>query len=226
MVVAAAATGSVAALMSASDDRPVVAGYPSGSVSADRSARTSPGKDEVDAVPLAEAEGDPVEGAPSAGTATRPSRISQVPGRPSHAGASWPALTYTLEAALGAAEPPTFPGALQGFSLQAGGRSTVTVSQSRYFTAVGHLPVRTASYAECRAQRFYVRWMAVDPRAVVEATFVDEGVHTVQNRPVSGAAGWMSSYGCVQPALRIRPPAGANPTRAQVIVETQVWRRR
>ncbi len=225
MVVAAAATGSVAALMSAPDDRPVVAGYPSGSAKADRSAVTSPSQDDVDAAQLTEADAG-TDAAPSAGTATRPSRISQIPGRPPHAGPSWPALTYTLEAAIGAAEPPTFPGALQGFALQAGGRSTVTVSQSRYFTAVGHLPVRTASYAECRAQRFYVRWMAVDPRAVVEATFVDEGVHTVQNRPVSGAAGWMSSYGCVQPALRIRPPAGATPARAQVIVETQVWRRR
>ncbi|MFZ0159604.1 MAG: hypothetical protein WAL50_11295 [Kineosporiaceae bacterium] len=227
VVVAAAATGSAAALMSAPGNRPTVAGYPSGSAKAPSPAAARAGAEGAEGAEL------PVAGGVAAGTASsggsapvQPSRISQVPDRPAHPGGSWPALTYTLESAAGRAEPPTFPGALQGFALQASGRSTVRVSQSRYFTAVGSLPVRTASYSECRRQRFYVRWLALDPRAVVDATFVDEGVHTVQNTPVRGAAGWMSSYGCVQPALRIRPTAAAVPSQAMVIVETQVWRRR
>jgi len=223
VVVAAAATGSAAALMSAPGNRPTVAGYPSGSAKAPAAAQRA-GAEGAE-LPVAGGVGGGT--APSGGSApVQPSRISQVPDRPAHPGGSWPALTYTLESAAGRAEPPTFPGALQGFALQASGRSTVRVSQSRYFTAVGRLPVRTASYSECRRQRFYVRWLALDPRAVVDATFVDEGVHTVQNTPVRGAAGWMSSYGCVQPALRIRPTAAAVPSQAIVIVETQVWRRR
>jgi hypothetical protein len=227
VVVAAAATGSAAALMSAPGHRSPVAGYPSPSAKAAPSASISAGAEgaEVSELPVTNAVGGGT--APSAGAArVQPNRISQVPDRPAYPGGSWPALTYTLESAAGIAEPPTFPGGLQGFALQASGRSTVRVSQNRYFTAVGRLPVRTASYSECRRQRFYVRWMALDPRAVVDATFVDQGVHTVQNTPVRGAAGWMSSYGCVQPALRIRPAAAAIPSQAMVIVETQVWRRR
>jgi hypothetical protein len=231
VVVAAAATGSAAALMSAPGNRPTVAGYPSWSAKAPSAAAARADAEDADDAEGAEGAGLPVAGGVGGGTASsggsapvQPSRISQVPDRPAHPGGSWPALTYTLESAAGRAEPPTFPGALQGFALQASGRSTVRVSQSRYFTAVGRLPVRTASYSECRRQRFYVRWLALDPRAVVDATFVDEGVHTVQNTPVRGAAGWMSSYGCVQPALRIRP--AAVPSQAMVIVETQVWRRR
>lgn len=155
-----------------------------------------------------------------------PRRISEVSGRPERAGGTWPALTYTLSASDTAEEPLRFPGAIIGFERAGSTVSQVRVTEGRFFTAVGDLPVRTASYDECRAQRFYVRWMALDPDAVVEATFVDEHVRTVQNRPVRGAAGWQSSYGCVQPALRILPPAGANPASADILVETQVWRRR
>jgi hypothetical protein len=153
-----------------------------------------------------------------------PTRIEDVPDRPARTG-SWPALRYTLQASQSAQEPLRFPGAISGFTLVDSAVSTVTITKSRYFTAVGGLPVRTASYDECRRHRFFVRWMALDPDAVVESTFVDEPVRTVQNRPVRGSSGWQSSYGCVQPALRIRPPAGVAPDRATVLVETQVWRR-
>lgn len=155
-----------------------------------------------------------------------PRRISEVGSRPARTSAAWPALTYTLKASTTTEEPLRFPGAIIGFRLADSSVSRVSLSESKYFAAVGDLPVRTASYEECREQRFYVRWMAEDPDAVVEATFVDEHVRTVQNRPVSGSSGWQSSYGCVQPALRIRTPAGANPAGADVLVETQVWRQR
>lgn len=163
----------------------------------------------------------------AAGAAGKPGsaqRIADVPDRPAVA-ALWPVFTYTLQAAPGTEEPPAFPAAVPGFSLVRSAGQVVTVRENRFFTAVGSLPVRTATYAVCREQRFYVRWMAVDPRAQVEATLVDEHVRTVQNTPVRGSAGWLSSYGCVQPALRIRPPAGSAPDRATVIVETRVWQR-
>ena len=160
----------------------------------------------------------------AAKSAQLPTRIEDVPDRPARTG-SWPALTYTLQASRTAAEPLRFLGALSGFELVDSSASTVTVTENRYFSAVGELPVRTATYDECRRQRFFVRWMALDPTAVVESTFVDEHVRTVQNRPVQGSSGWQSSYGCVQPAMRIRPPSGDAPDRAVVLVETQVWRR-
>ncbi len=158
--------------------------------------------------------------------AAAPRRISEVGGRAERTSGTWPALTYTLKASDTSEEPLRFPGAIIGFELTNSSVSRVTVTEGRYFTAVGDLPVQTASYDECRRHRFYARWMALDPSAVVEATFVDESVRTVQNRPVQGAAGWQSSFGCVQPALRIRTPAGTNPASADVLVETQVWRRR
>ena len=74
--------------------------------------------------------------------------------------------------------------------------------------------------------------MVLDPSAGVEATLVDEGVHTAQNKPVRGTSGWMSSYGCVQPALRVQSTTTAGTSTAgtstavTVLVETQVWRRR
>jgi hypothetical protein len=78
----------------------------------------------------------------------------------------------------------------------------------------------------CRQQRFFVRWQAIDPKAVVESSFVDAQVRTVQNRPVRGAGGWQSSFGCVQPALRIRPPAGSAPKKTVVVAQMQVWVKR
>ncbi len=156
-------------------------------------------------------------------SAALPTRISDVADRQELAG-SWPAFTYTLQASTSSAAPLVFPGAINGFSLVDSQVSREVIEPGRYFAAVGELPVRTASYDQCREYRFYTRWMTVDPQARVESTFVDEAVRTVQNRPVEGSSGWQSSYGCVQPAMRITPSAEAG--SAVVLVETQVWRRR
>jgi len=156
--------------------------------------------------------------------APAPFRISELADRPTRAG-SWPPLTYTLQASASSDEPLRFPTSVPGYRLSASAVSRVELEESRYFTPVGRLAVRTASYDECKATRFYIRWIATDPDAVVESSFVDEAVATLQNQPVSGAAGWQSSYGCVQPALRIRP-GSSGPENASVIIETQTWKRR
>jgi len=246
VIVAAAATGSVAALMTR-PATPTVTTFPS--VPPPPPELLSSGvpatDDESGTAGSADGAGPSLSAAHRALTRTAPSassgnhartaaaatagpgaagRIADVPDRPT-VNALWPVFIYTLQAAPGTGEPPAFPHAVPGFSLIRSVTSVVSVRENRFFAAVGSLPVRTAGYARCREQRFYVRWMAVDPRAAVEATFVDEHVRTVQNRPVRGAAGWMSSYGCVQPALRIRPPAGSAPDHATVIVETRVWQR-
>lgn len=236
VIVAAAATGSVAALMTSSDEASTGA-YPSvpPAPPAPRSAAGGPTTSPVHAArsvtssPRLSGPGLVSQRAAGASTdqtrrtaSTR--RISDVPDRPSTV-VDWPALTYTLKAADGPMEPPAFPAAPAGFVVSSSSSSTVTITRGRYFTAVGRLPVRTAAYDVCRRQRFFVRWLAVDPAAVIAATLVDERVSTVQNRPVHGSAGWMSTFGCVQPALRIAPST-LGPGSATVIVETQVWQRR
>lgn len=242
VVVAAAATGSAAALLTAPDSSrtgafPSVPPPPPSVQAAGRAAGTAgagptsaPDRDETwSASPSARLSGSgglarrssPRRSSAPVGSQAR--QIADIPDRPD-AGQEWPALTYTLRAADGRSEPPAFPQVADGFTRASSRTTVVTISRGRFFTAVGRLPVRTASYEQCREQRFFVRWMAVDPDAVVSATLVDEPVRTVQNRPVHGSAGWMSSFGCVQPALRIAPET-IGPNAARVIVETQVWQR-
>jgi hypothetical protein len=146
-----------------------------------------------------------------------------MPAGRAYTGAPWAALAYTLQATTNGMKPAPFPVAVPGYRLANSWASRATVSAERHFSAVGGLPVRTASWNQCRTQRFYVRWQASDPKAVVDASFVDAGVRTLQNTPVHGAGGWMSSYGCVQPALRIRP--GVGPATAKVTLQVQVWTR-
>jgi hypothetical protein len=146
-----------------------------------------------------------------------------MPAGRAYSGAPWPALAYTLQATTNGMRPAPFPVAVPGYRLSKSWAASATVTADRHFAAVGGLPVRTTSWGQCRTQRFYLRWQASDPRAVVDASFVDAAVRTVQNSPVHGAGGWMSSYGCVQPALRIRP--GAGPATATVTLQVQVWNR-
>ncbi len=224
VVVAAAATGSAAALLGGSDRARPSAAYPSAAPTppAPADGRTSGAGATLGSVSASASAS--AWSSVSASPAPPPVSIAEVADRPRQ-NASWPVFTYTLRAATGTAEPPDFPGVVEGFRKIRTAHATVTLSRNRYFTAVGTLPVRTATYDVCRQQRFYIRWLAVDPAAVVESTFVDEHVRTVQNRPVHGAAGWMSSYGCVQPALRINPAVSGIPATATAIVETEVWQR-
>lgn len=222
VVVAAATTGSVAALLMGGPEPKTVAAFPTASPPA---ASRGGAPSLVAESPLPDAT---LEVEPSAAPSPTPLRFDKngMPVLGAYVGAPWPALTYTLKAADRGRVPAPFPKAVPGYRLKESFTSKLTVEESRFFTAFGDLPVRTASYDVCRQMRFYVRWMAVDPKAVVEATFVDAPVRTVQNKPVSGAGGWQSSYGCVQPALRIRPPAGTNPKKVVVVAQMQVWVRR
>jgi hypothetical protein len=146
-------------------------------------------------------------------------------GTPYH-GAAWPALTYTLRAVTGGMAPAPFPSTVPGYVLADSFTTRLNVVESKRFQVFGDLPVKNVDYQRCRRQRFFVRWQAVGSAAVVESTFVDALVRTVQNHPVSGGSGWQSSFGCVQPAMRIRPPAGALAHHVVVVAEMQVWERR
>jgi len=223
VVVGAAATGSVAALITSSPGSPdgsSVAAYPSSTASSPASRGGAP---------LAVVE-NPASADPSA-----PASVSAPPdsstettmpvGTP-YRGPDWPALTYTLKAVTGDMAPAPFPSAVPGYVLKTSYTTQISVSEAKRFIAFGDLPVKNVSYAQCRQQRFYVRWQSSDPKAIIEATFVDSQVRTVQNHPVSGTSGWLSSFGCVQPALRIRPPAGSHPDHAKVVAQLQVWVRR
>jgi hypothetical protein len=224
VVVVAAAGGSTAALLSDPDGRSAgagVAAFPAGRGAAPSSSQTAVS---IDALAPASQGQDTTQDA--AREAALPSKINQVSGRPTRSGDAWPALTYTLEASASTEEPPRFPGAIRGFTLQGHGAGRVRLTPGRYFSPVGQLPVSTGTYDACRERRFYTRWMSLDPDAAVQATFVDQRVRTVQNTPVTGAAGWQSSYGCVQPALRLDPDRASAESGVVVLVETQIWYRR
>ena len=223
VVVGAAATGSVAALITSSPGSPDasgVAAYPSSTASSPASRGGAP-LAAVEAPPAA----DPSAPASVSAAADPPASMTMPVAAP-YRGPDWPALTYTLKAVTGDMAPAPFPRAVPGYVLKDSFTTQVSVSDARRFISFGDLPVKNVSYAQCRQQRFYIRWQSTDPKAVVEATFVDSQVRTVQNHPVSGTAGWQSSFGCVQPAVRIRPAAGSGPDHTQVVAQLQVWVRR
>ena len=215
-VVLLAAAGGSAAVLRTSPPAGGEVAYPGGIRGVGTTG--SPGKAVVAGPALTQAGAPTGVSVSRGGTAGTP-----LPSAKPYVGAPWLALTYTLQATKGGMGPAPFPVAVPGYRLNNTWASRATIRADRHFTAVGGLPVRTASWQQCRGQRFFVRWLAEDPKAVVDASFVDAGVRTVQNAPVHGAGGWMSSYGCVQPALRIRP--GVGPATAKVIVQVQVWNR-
>jgi hypothetical protein len=139
---------------------------------------------------------------------------------------TWPAFTYTLQAVTGNDAPARFPDSVSGYARVNEYQTTATIGPGRSFTTIGSVPVRTASYDECRQRRFFIRWQAVDPSVNAEATFVDEKATIVQNQPVRGNGGWQSSYGCVQPAIRLTPSTVARMSQATVVAQVEVWRRR
>jgi hypothetical protein len=213
VVLLAAAGGSAAVLRTGTHAGGEVA-YPGGSRSTGTTG--SPGKIVISGSAPTQAGAPTGVSVSRGGTAATP-----LPSAKPYVGASWLALTYTLQATKGGTGPAPFPVAVPGYRLANTWAARATITADRHFSAVGGLPVRTANWQQCRTQRFFVRWLAEDPKAVLDASFVDAGVRTVQNVPVHGAGGWMSSYGCVQPALRIRP--GVGPASAKVIVQVQVW---
>ncbi len=223
VVVAAAGTGSVAALITSrpgSSDGGAVAAYPSATSSAPAS-RVGLPLSAVDASPSPDQTQDATVAPPS-----DPPGAPVMPVGTPYRGADWPALSYTLKAVTGGMAPAPFPDAVPGYVLQDSFTTRLNVVEAKRFIGFGDLPVKNVSYDQCRRQRFFVRWQSADPKAVIEATFVDAHVRTVQNRPVSGTSGWQSSFGCVQPAMRIRPPAGPRPARTVVVAQMQVWVRR
>jgi hypothetical protein len=225
VVVAAAATGSVAALITSSPGSPApgsVAGYPSSSAPAE----SSPGSRGGLPLGAGSASSQDRTGEAAAAAPNDPPGPPVMPVGTPYRGADWPALTYTLKAVTGGMSPAPFPRTVPGYVLEDSFTTRLDVVEAKRFIVFGDLPVKNVSYDQCRRQRFFVRWRSVDPTALVEATFVDAQVRTVQNHPVSGTSGWQSSFGCVQPAMRIRPPAGSRPDHTVVVAQMQVWVRR
>lgn len=118
-----------------------------------------------------------------------------------------------------AGEPPEFPSRVDGYELAGEWRSIERAFESADWTTIYEFP---ATMNGCVRQRFYVRWRAANPDAVVEATMVSTGV-IVLVEPAAGAVGWMSGSGCAQPAFRMQDSAGES-TLTDVFVEVQQWK--
>lgn len=125
--------------------------------------------------------------------------------------------------AFSSGEVPQFPTVVDGYRL-----SYKDSVQSRAFDfttrQVFDLP---ATMNGCGNQRFYVRWRAPAEYAV-EAIWTypgptpDEPIYEPAGGSATGSAGFMSSYGCTQPAFRlIDAPEPSN--LIDVTVEFQVW---
>lgn len=74
----------------------------------------------------------------------------------------------------------------------------------------------------CSQQRFYIRWRSVNPNATIEAALISSFDEILLHGPAPGAAGWMSSYGCAQPAFRFITSTDDS-SLSDIVVEVQQW---
>jgi serine/threonine protein kinase len=117
-------------------------------------------------------------------------------------------------------ERPAFPDAVPGYSLADQNRETVRVfTGTKQWQTPEDFP---ATGSECDQQRFYVRWVSLDPSADVEATWVSYDGSEVESKSVRGSAGWQSNDGCSRPAFRLRS-SGSRSTLTDLVVEVQRW---
>lgn len=105
------------------------------------------------------------------------------------------------------------------YSLTYGWRDTVRAFEGADWSTIHEFP---ATMNGCGLQRFYVRWRAANPAATVEATFLGSPDEILLDDPVAGAAGWMSGYGCGQPAFRVKSSTDES-TLTDVVAGVQRW---
>jgi hypothetical protein len=142
---------------------------------------------------------------------------------PSEPAETWPTpgneLAEPLEAVPAGGKPPAFPDAVEGYSLNREWRETVRAFEGMEWATVYEFP---ATMNSCGLQRFYIRWRTANEQATAEATFLSSTGDIVLEDPVAGVAGWMSSYGCGQPAFRMKSSADES-TLTDVVIEIQQW---
>lgn len=115
-------------------------------------------------------------------------------------------------------QSPRFPDSVDGYSLNKSWHEVVRAFDGDEWSTIYEFP---ATMNGCSLQRFYVRWRAVNPSATVEVTFLSTD-EIVLATPASGSAGWMSGYGCGQPAFRLEQSDDGS-TLTDVAVEVQQW---
>lgn len=138
---------------------------------------------------------------------------------------SWPGLVkgsaepeQPMAAAAGE-RPPSFPETVPGYVLTKSWRETVRVFEGTEWSTAVEFP---ATMNGCSLQRFYIRWRAINEAAQVEATFVSSPDLIQMTDSATGAVGWMSGYGCGQPAFRMIEPADGS-TLTDAVLEVQRW---
>ncbi len=138
------------------------------------------------------------------------------------AGDGWPEPGHELTEpmnVLPAGSPPPFPETVAGYSLAEEWHETVRAFSGEDWSTIYEFP---ATMNGCDLQRFYIRWRAVNESAKVEVTFLSSPDEIVLGDPVDGVAGWMSGYGCGQPAFRLKH-SNDESTLTDVAVEVQRW---
>lgn len=135
-------------------------------------------------------------------------------------GDAWPAEPAGTVAT---GEPADFPAELDRWALQSSWST-----MPRAFSGEEWSPTSGPDYSSypvtmngCSAQRFLIRWRAVDDGVTVLAATIDTA-GTVQQQ-VSGASGWMDTDGCVTPGFRLPGDLTDGSTLTDVTVEVQQY---
>lgn len=160
------------------------------------------------------------------GQPTAPAKLSSVPSS-SEPSSAWPSpagddLGEADEARPAGTAPPPFPESVEGYALSNEWRETVRAFEGEEWSTIFEYP---ATMNGCDMQRFYVRWRSVNPAAIVEAALLTSTDEILLVGPARGGVGWMTSYGCGQPAFRmIGTVDTANESNlTDVVVEVQQW---
>jgi hypothetical protein len=134
------------------------------------------------------------------------------------AGDPWSADT---PGTVAAGEPADFPTELDHWALQSSWST-----MPRAFSGDEWSPTSGPDYSSypvtmngCSAQRFLIRWRAVDEGVTVLAATIDTAGAVQQQ--VSGGRGWMDTDGCVTPGFRLADDLPDGSTLTDVTVEVQ-----
>jgi hypothetical protein len=124
---------------------------------------------------------------------------------------------------IGLAPSPYFPGHLMGWELH-----RKWTALDRAFTGGQWMPLSGSGYTPfpstmngCGAQRFLVRWRAVNPNARVAARWADAAGGG--GKIVTGTAGWMNVNGCLSPEFRLLGSSDGSTLTDVTAAVQQLW---
>jgi len=130
----------------------------------------------------------------------------------------WLLADFVARALPSDGTPPPFPAAVPDFALADTQRTTVRAFIGQDYSTIYRFPDSTN---KCAQQRFFIRWRALDPTAIVEVTSGNSRHLKRRTEPVRGNTGWQSSDGCYEPGLRETSSGSGSFT--DVTVEYQRW---